>query len=141
MLTHHSRPTNTRTSSRVCCLMREFVLRRVCVILKLLQMGNPCMHVLFVPVYAHSLPLDPNSRTSLTCTPKYDLSLLSQGVVICVAGLGLLVGADQLTNKDWQAINKGKGDAFMILGATLYGFSAPCTVMVLARETDRNLCS
>ena len=41
-----------------------------------------------------------------------------------MAGLGLLVGADQLTNKDWEAVNKGKGDAFMILGATLYGFSA-----------------
>jgi len=40
-----------------------------------------------------------------------------------VAGLGLLVGADQLTNKDWEAVNKGKGDAFMILGATLYGFT------------------
>lgn len=46
-----------------------------------------------------------------------------QGAVICVLGLGLLVGADQLTNKDWAAVNKGKGDAFMILGATLYGFS------------------
>lgn len=45
------------------------------------------------------------------------------GVLICIAGLGLLVTADQLTNKDWQAINKGKGDAFMILGATLYGFT------------------
>jgi len=41
-----------------------------------------------------------------------------------VAGLGLLVGADQLTNKDWEALDKGKGDGFMILGATLYGFSA-----------------
>jgi solute carrier family 35, member F1/2 len=49
---------------------------------------------------------------------------LSQGVLICVAGLGLLVASDQITNKDWTAINKGKGDAFMILGATLYGFSA-----------------
>lgn len=45
------------------------------------------------------------------------------GVMICVAGLGLLVGSDQLTNKDWVAPNKGKGDAFMILGATLYGFT------------------
>lgn len=45
------------------------------------------------------------------------------GAGICVAGLGLLVGADQLTNKDWEAVNKGKGDAFMILGATLYGFT------------------
>jgi len=40
-----------------------------------------------------------------------------------MTGLGLLVAADQLTNKDWAALNKGKGDAFMILGATLYGFS------------------
>jgi solute carrier family 35 protein F1/2 len=46
------------------------------------------------------------------------------GVLICVAGLGLLVAADHLTSKDWTAVNKGKGDAFMILGATLYGFSA-----------------
>jgi len=45
------------------------------------------------------------------------------GVAICVAGLGLLVGADQLTKKDWTAVNKGKGDVFMILGATLYGFT------------------
>jgi solute carrier family 35 protein F1/2 len=58
--------------------------------------------------------------------------------MICVAGLGLLVASDQLTNKDWAAPNKGKGDAFMILGATLYGFSASCTMMFV-RETDRNL--
>jgi len=45
------------------------------------------------------------------------------GVMICVTGLGLLVASDQLTNKDWVAPNKGKGDAFMILGATLYGFT------------------
>ncbi len=38
-------------------------------------------------------------------------------------GLGLLVGADQLTNKNWAAVDRGKGDAFMILGSTLYGFS------------------
>jgi len=44
--------------------------------------------------------------------------------MICVAGLGLLVAADQITDKDWPALNKGKGDAFMIVGATLYGFSA-----------------
>ena len=56
--------------------------------------------------------------------------------MICVTGLGLLVASDQLTNKDWAAPNKGKGDAFMILGATLYGFSTSCTMM-LVRETDR----
>jgi len=44
--------------------------------------------------------------------------------LICVTGLGLLVAADHFTQKDWEAINKGKGDAFMIIGATLYGFSA-----------------
>jgi len=45
------------------------------------------------------------------------------GAMICVLGLGLLVGADQLTKKDYAAVDKGKGDAFMILGATLYGFT------------------
>ena len=37
------------------------------------------------------------------------------------------MGADQLTKKDYAAVNKGKGDAFMILGATLYGFSESLT--------------
>jgi len=45
------------------------------------------------------------------------------GALICIAGLGLLVASDQLTGKDWTAVNKGKGDAFMILGSTLYGFT------------------
>jgi hypothetical protein len=46
-----------------------------------------------------------------------------QGVLVCVGGLGLLVASDMITNKNWTALDKGKGDAFMILGATLYGFS------------------
>lgn len=62
-----------------------------------------------------------------------------------MAGLGLLVGADQLTNKDWEAVNKGKGDAFMILGATLYGFSASPEASILSligwRLTVVLLCS
>jgi hypothetical protein len=37
--------------------------------------------------------------------------------------LGLTVASDFITDKNWPALNKGKGDAFMILGATLYGFS------------------
>ena len=65
--------------------------------------------------------------------------------MICVAGLGLLVTADQLTNKDWAAVNKGKGDAFMILGATLYGFSASLDARTLSligwRLTGVLLCS
>jgi len=45
------------------------------------------------------------------------------GVMICVAGLGLLVASDEITKKDWPSVNMGKGDAFMILGASLYGFT------------------
>jgi len=45
------------------------------------------------------------------------------GVLVCVGGLGMLVGSDLITNKNWPAVAKGKGDAFMILGATLYGFT------------------
>jgi solute carrier family 35 protein F1/2 len=55
---------------------------------------------------------------------KLPLSQPLQGALICILGLGLLVASDQLTNKDWAAVNKGKGDALMILGSTLYGFSA-----------------
>jgi solute carrier family 35, member F1/2 len=47
--------------------------------------------------------------------------MLSQGVLISVGGLGMLVTSDLLTDKNYPALNKGKGDAFMILGATLYG--------------------
>ncbi|KAG6328636.1 hypothetical protein ID866_10453 [Astraeus odoratus] len=45
------------------------------------------------------------------------------GILICVGGLGMLVASDFLTDKNWPALDKGKGDAFMILGATLYGFT------------------
>lgn len=45
------------------------------------------------------------------------------GVLVCVGGLGMLVGSDMLTDKNDHAQAKGKGDAFMILGATLYGIS------------------
>jgi len=45
------------------------------------------------------------------------------GVVVCVGGLGMLVGSDHLTDKNNPATAKGKGDAFMIAGATLYGFT------------------
>jgi len=45
------------------------------------------------------------------------------GILICVGGLGMLVGADHLTDKDWTALDKVKGDLFMLAGATLYGFT------------------
>ena len=35
----------------------------------------------------------------------------------------MLVASDQLTDKDYKAVNKVKGDLFMLAGATLYGFS------------------
>jgi len=45
------------------------------------------------------------------------------GVLICIGGLGLLVTSDSITDKNYPASNRRKGDAFMILGATLYGIS------------------
>ncbi|KAF8159683.1 hypothetical protein B0H34DRAFT_413627 [Crassisporium funariophilum] len=45
------------------------------------------------------------------------------GILVCIGGLGLLVGADQLTQKGWVALDRAKGDGFMIAGATLYGFT------------------
>ena len=35
----------------------------------------------------------------------------------------MLVASDQLTDKDYEAVSKVKGDLFMLAGATLYGFS------------------
>lgn len=35
----------------------------------------------------------------------------------------MLVGSDQLTDKNYEPVNKVKGDLFMLAGATLYGFS------------------
>jgi solute carrier family 35 protein F1/2 len=47
-----------------------------------------------------------------------------QGVLICVSGLAMLVGSDVITDKNWTALSRGKGDGLMIAGATLYGISA-----------------
>ncbi|EIM86773.1 DUF914-domain-containing protein [Stereum hirsutum FP-91666 SS1] len=54
--------------------------------------------------------------------PKYHWTQVI-GILICVLGLGLLVASDEITDKDYPALSKGKGDAFMIVGATLYGFT------------------
>lgn len=45
------------------------------------------------------------------------------GVFIALCGLGMLVGSDVITNKDYGATDAVKGDLFCILGATLYGLS------------------
>jgi len=54
--------------------------------------------------------------------PRYHWTQIL-GVLVCVGGLGMLVSSDLLTDKNYPALAKGKGDAFMILGATLYGFT------------------
>ena len=54
--------------------------------------------------------------------PKYRWTQIL-GVLICIAGLGLLVASDVLTDKDYAAVNMALGDVFMIIGASLYGFS------------------
>jgi len=54
--------------------------------------------------------------------PKYQWTQIL-GVVVCIGGLGMLVASDQITDKDWTALNRAKGDGFMIAGATLYGFT------------------
>ncbi|KAI0629268.1 DUF914-domain-containing protein [Trametes polyzona] len=54
--------------------------------------------------------------------PKYHWTQLL-GVIVCVAGLGLLVASDEITDKDWPALSRAKGDVFMLVGASLYGFT------------------
>jgi solute carrier family 35, member F1/2 len=46
------------------------------------------------------------------------------GIIICVAGMGVLLGSDKLTHaNDYPAEDALKGDLFCLLGATFYGFS------------------
>lgn len=35
----------------------------------------------------------------------------------------MLVASDQITGKDWDPASRVKGDIFMLVGASLYGFS------------------
>lgn len=60
--------------------------------------------------------------------------MVAQGILICVLGLGLLVASDELTDKDWPALSRAKGDVFMLVGATLYGFSE--SYLVLPRNVS-----
>ncbi len=53
--------------------------------------------------------------------------------MVCVGGLGMLVGSDDLTDKNYPAVSVVKGDIFMIVGASLYGFSA--AIVSLFRES------
>ncbi|EKM81801.1 hypothetical protein AGABI1DRAFT_54807 [Agaricus bisporus var. burnettii JB137-S8] len=54
--------------------------------------------------------------------PRYHWTQIL-GVLICIGGLGLLVVSDFVTDKNYPALARGKGDGFMIAGATLYGFT------------------
>jgi len=54
--------------------------------------------------------------------PKYHWTQLL-GIIISIGGLGLLVASDEITDKDYPAVSKVKGDIFMLVGATLYGFT------------------
>ena len=66
--------------------------------------------------------------------PRYRFTQIL-GVLICVLGLGLLVASDSITDKDYAAVNMALGDGFMILGASLYGFSA-CFSPLINPELD-----
>lgn len=50
----------------------------------------------------------------------------------------MLVSSDFLTDKNYPALNKGKGDAFMIVGATLYGFSKYLLALVVRCHRAEN---
>ncbi|ORY93942.1 hypothetical protein BCR43DRAFT_495596 [Syncephalastrum racemosum] len=45
------------------------------------------------------------------------------GIFVALVGLGMLVGSDVITGKNYDAIDPVRGDLFCLLGATLYGFS------------------
>ena len=57
-------------------------------------------------------------------------------MVICIGGLGMLVASDEMTDKDWPALSRAKGDVFMLVGATLYGFSAYPPLIPFAQDKD-----
>ncbi|KAF8586376.1 DUF914-domain-containing protein [Ramaria rubella] len=54
--------------------------------------------------------------------PKYHWTQ-ALGIFVCIGGLGMLVASDEITQKDYPAASLVKGDIFMIVGATLYGFT------------------
>lgn len=109
-------------------------------------MGDPSVPLLLLGLHAPQIPLDTDPRQcpAHPITLAHPLTLphlphtcicicfyisyfglgCIQGILISVGGLGMLVGSDFLTDKNYPALSRGKGDAFMIIGATLYGFSA-----------------
>lgn len=45
------------------------------------------------------------------------------GILVTVGGMALLIVSDRLTGKDYHATDHVKGDLFVLLGASCYGFS------------------
>jgi len=54
--------------------------------------------------------------------PRYHWTQIL-GVFISMTGLALQVVSDHNTNKDYPAVNMVRGDIFMLVGATFYGFT------------------
>jgi len=54
--------------------------------------------------------------------PRYHWTQLL-GVFIAMTGLALQVSSDHITDKDYPAVSMVKGDIFMLIGATFYGFT------------------
>ena len=87
-------------------------------------MGNPCVHLFHIRILEDPLPLDAvTCRYRLIRRGKLQSTCGFQGVLICIAGLGLQVLSDHYTDKNYPALDKSLGDGLMIAGATLYGFS------------------
>lgn len=49
----------------------------------------------------------------------------------------MLVASDEITDKDWPELNRAKGDVFMLIGASLYGFSSLSRPLLSISTTER----
>ena len=113
-----------RTCYRACSWMRKSRRVKICLDLMFRQVGYSSVHFPELVVHAAEVSLDADCSTCRPALITDDDSLdgPSQGVLVCIGGLGMLVASDELTDKDYPAISKVKGDIFMIVGASLYGF-------------------
>jgi hypothetical protein len=85
--------------------------------------GYSGLYGFLLGLYAYKIPLDSDIGESRYIFINLSLQQQPQGVFVCVLGLGLLVASDMLTDKNWVPVARGKGDGFMVAGATLYGFT------------------
>lgn len=108
-----------------CMLLDASVLQSFYVVESKGISDGPYLFVYSFPGYTWGRNIiGPKFWSALSLFSDYQLRQhYAQGVLICTGGLGLLVTCDVLTGKNWQAVSKGKGDAFMVAAATFYGFS------------------